>query len=328
MKQLELDLKGILVDTKESTVDNTLESEVTKKTPVKATKKALTKKEKLAEVAKGCRKMTGWLEPKRTVQKLEVDMLWEDSPAPLNPDMIVRLELVKRKKRTWETRSMVGDLIKELVDDIEPSVEVNKIIFLVLDRAWKSIKELEAWKWLGGDLDLQKSMVRRIRMEEEEILRQRAEDRLLMRIQKKVELELLWKERRAKEKEFLGPDVKDANEVNVDILEECMKGWTLAVELEDADGCWMEWESNRLPQSGVAAEHLAVTSFMEVDGNHIPGRSWLEDRSWRCRGLEEWDDDYGLAEHDDTIKEVLEHAFLEFMEIDLGLGSGNQVTSG
>ena len=85
---------------------------------------------------------------------------------------------------------MVGDLIKELVDDIEPSVEVNKIIFLVLDRAWKSIKELEAWKWLGGDLDLQKSMVRRIRMEEEEILRQRAEDRLLMRIQKKVELEL------------------------------------------------------------------------------------------------------------------------------------------
>ena len=219
MKQLELDLKGILVDTKESTVNNTLESEVTKKTPVNATKKALTKKEKLAEVAKGCRKMTGWLEPKRTVQELEVDMLWEDSPAPLNPDMIVRLELVKRKKRTWETRSMVGDLIKELVDDIEPSVEVNKIIFLVLDRAWKSIKELEAWKWLGGDLELQKSMVRRIRMEEEEILRQRAEDRLLMRIQKKVELELLWKERRAKEKDFLGPDVKDANEVNVEAME-------------------------------------------------------------------------------------------------------------
>ena len=44
--------------------------------------------------------------------------------------------------------------------------------------------------------------------------------------------------------------------------------------------------------------------------------------------MEEWDDDYGLAEHDDTIREVLEHAFLEFMEIDLGLGSGNQVTSG
>ena len=56
--------------------------------------------------------------------------------------------------------------------------------------AWKNINELEVWKWLGGDFDLQKSMVRKIIMEEFEILRQRAEDRLLMWSQKKVELEV------------------------------------------------------------------------------------------------------------------------------------------
>ena len=34
------------------------------------------------------------------------------------------------------------------------------------DGAWKNINELDLWKWLGGDFDLQNSMVRKIILEE------------------------------------------------------------------------------------------------------------------------------------------------------------------
>ena len=273
------------------------------------------KKTLLAKAALSCRKVTSWT-------GLIVD-----------PVAKARKEAAKRKSEQWSAKNICGGLVKELVDAVVMKSVTGNIMELVVNRAWWEIKCLRVWEWLEEDKALQKTVTKMIHRQEEEEKQRLVEEKKRGRLERKREKEMKWivqrKERKLKE-------VVKEEESGLQEMTELLKCMTLMQELECASGMWMTWSSNRLSLSGVASrqsneslsrqetvysgqdENLLVKALGEKDERqdiHIDGQHLSEDMEISRDVDETLSDLAGEV----VEMEVIEHARLDFLYLELGL---------
>ena len=278
LRQLEITFSRVLTGPERGDQEetNTEESIGKEEKQLLEPKKKRTKKEKLEEAARGCMKMTSWLAPTRSIQEREDDRLWEDVPDPINPDTIVRLELAKSMSRRWANKSMIKELVDDLVMETVPRAEAGRIVMTVVDRAWSRVKELEVWKWLEDDPGLQKTTARKIEWKSLELRRKEEEVKKEERLVRKREKENIWKGRRNALKERQPMRMESDSDSMMGNLGECMRSLALSVGQEGVGEGWKKWTS----------------------------------------------------QEDEVMEEIVEHAFLDFMEIDLGMETKMTETPG
>ena len=160
---------------------------------------------------------------------------------------------------------------------------IMPVIEGLLDRAWVRFKYRMAWSWLEGDSNLQKTISKRLRKDEEG--RQ-------LKFKERKKISLLERQEAKKQEWLTARMVKEDNkskedDYQVDRLEEMMRCVTLMTDREDASATWRTW--------GSSDSERAIR--MEVGDSN-------------CIALEMMD----LVED-----ECVEHAFLDFMHMELGM---------
>ena len=320
------------------------EGPMKKKVVTKKVKKSrLSKKKQIAAVAARNQKMTSWLKDTRPEV---IDMIWEDVPDPVDPIVIVRREEAKRKKEHWLAKNMATELVLELCRKVEAESVSRMMMKAVVDRAWSRIKCNGAWSWLEGDLGLQKTIGKMIKKVELDTMKKIEDEKRVARLKRKEELELRWAAKRKSTPE----DMDTQDDFAMDKLEEMMRCWSMMVELEDASSSWRTWNSSRLPLSGVTHrqsnwplcgqktgyigqdEYLCVKSQGEEDDLPVVQDVWHgeadghEDEvvvgmDWHCSSLADCVGQYRVEDQcmDIVEHEVVEHAYLDIMKMELGL---------
>ena len=92
--------------------------------------------------ARNCRKVTDW------VKKTET----------MNPKKTKRLELAVQQQEQWRARTLVSDVLLELVKGIEAKSVAGLIMEIIVGMSWEIIKLHAAWGWLKGHLALQRRL--------------------------------------------------------------------------------------------------------------------------------------------------------------------------
>ena len=192
MKQMEISLK-LGVETKPA------------ETP--STSRKLSKEEKLARAAIGCRKLTDWLV---AAPRLE----WDDDPDLPEIEAVEDIERREQARMIEEKegiRNMCKVMVMDLVSKVEARSSASNIMEEVISTAWDKIKLESAWRMLKEDRMMQEIILIRLRVMEED----KAKTKLL-------ELE---------EKESF--DFQKMEELK-NLNWKSMRSWTLLVRMETA----------------------------------------------------------------------------------------------
>ena len=251
-----------------------------KKKNLSTNKRGPNKKTLLAMAALTCRKVTSWT-------GMMVDTATK-----------ARQEAAKLKSSQWSAKNICGGLVKELVDTVAARSVTGNIMELVVNRTWWEIKCRTAWDWLEGDKALQNTMISRIQREEEESRLLLEEQKRLKRLANKEEKEQIWSQKR-KEKRLTGAACLE--ESGMEQMTELLRCMTLMQEMEYAGGLWMTW-SNR-PTTHEVGQHL------------------LEDMNTNTEKDDRIQEDVVMTDQGGEVveMEVVEHAHLDFLTLELGL---------
>ena len=249
-----------------------------------------TRKTLLAMAALDCRKLTNW------VNKIE----------PVDPLVQKKRRLAESKKESWTINFLCSGLVNELIDRIQAEAECSRVMMKLMDRAWNRVKLRGAWGWLKSDKALQRSIMAMIRDEDVEMRRQVEEERRRKRLERKAELELCWEAKKRSNLDNQVMEVDSCSQPQEDNLSELMRCMSLVEEMEEGRSDWLEWQE----------DHDGGAAILDN------GRG-----SWQPIALNRWT---GIRNQQDDIveSEVLEHAYLDFLGMDLGIGMNCDNTAG
>ena len=112
--------------------------------------KKLPKKESLALIKKTNKKIKS-----KPVEVIEID--WSDDssiPTGMEPKEVERKENAKSLAEGWKRKRICRELVLDLVTGEESMSASNHIINMVVEMAWREVKENTVKHWLQGDNEL------------------------------------------------------------------------------------------------------------------------------------------------------------------------------
>ena len=222
--------------------------------------KKLPKKESLQLIRKTNHKITDWTTPK---PKIVIFNDWSDDtslPALLDTTDIERKENARCKAEWWRRKRICQELVLEMMTRAGSRSAVSQIMNVLVESAWRKLKENTVKNWLHGDVSLVEFTTKLITSWQVEDKRKLKEEMLEERLLRQAMLTLEWKTRKDM---LMDVDVvemrKDQSDIDDSTVLEGMRLmsiWTITD--------WTEVEHRNMD---IIMEDLGVTltDKMEVD---------------------------------------------------------------